>query len=32
MGNYDHQKFQFSIENTENFNDFEETIDKSDDF
>ena len=32
MGNCDHQQFQFSIENIENFNDFEETIDKSNDF
>ena len=29
MGNCDHQQFQFSIENIENFNDFEEAIDKS---
>ena len=32
MGNCDHQQFQFSIENIENFNDFEEAIDKSIDF
>ena len=32
MGNCDHQQFQFSIENIENFNDFEETIEKPNDF
>ena len=32
MGNCDHQQFQFSVENIENFSDFEETIDKSNDF
>ena len=32
MGNCEHQQFQFSIENIENFNDFEEAIDKSIDF
>ena len=29
MGNCDHQQFQFSVENIENFKDLEETIEKS---
>ena len=32
MGNCYHQQFQFSVENIENFNDFDETIDISNDF
>ena len=32
MGNCYHQQFQFSVENIDNFNDFDETIDISNDF
>ena len=32
MGNCDHQQFQFSVENIENFNDFEVTIDQFNNF